>query len=119
MASLKNINCVLGDVQTSTKGVKSAPLFDTKGNPITQQLTEENAPLTAPFGSSAFNDPEAQRHNICFRCSPELESRVPNIDKFMAEYINGNATRPFKGKHMTYKPLLLTKEDNPTLIRCK
>ena len=119
MTSLKNINWVLGDVQTSTKGVKSAPLFDTKGNPITQQLTEVTAPLTAPFCSSAFNDPEAQRHNICFRCTPELESRVSSIDKFMAEYIKSNATRLFKGKPMSYKPLLSIKEDYPALIRCK
>ena len=66
----------LGDVQTSPKGIRSAPLTDSKGSPIVVHLADLQKALTAPFGSSAFNDPTAQRQNICFRVDPELEEKL-------------------------------------------
>ena len=44
---------------------------------------------------------------------------MSSIDKFMAESIKSNEKRLFKGKQMSYKPLLSIKEDYPALIRCK
>ena len=48
----------LGDVQTSSKGIRSAPLTDSIGNPVFIVAQEQ---LSAPFGASAFNDPDATR----------------------------------------------------------
>ena len=97
----------LGDVQTSPKGIRSAPLTDSKGNPIIVHLADLQKALTAPFGSSAFNDPTAARQNICFRIDSELQEKVATVDLYMADYIKTHAARLFKGNHMTYKPLLL------------
>ena len=49
---------LLGDVQTSSKGIRSAPLTDASGNPVFIIAEEQ---LSAPFGASAFNDPDATR----------------------------------------------------------
>ena len=35
--------------------------------------------LGAPFGSSADNDTTALRHNVCFRCDPDLEEKVAKV----------------------------------------
>ena len=109
----------LGDLQTSSKGIRSAPISDAKGGPIVFQLTSSKAPLTAPFGSSAFNDPTATRQNICFRCTPELEKKMTDVDAWMMQYILDNSQRLFKNKTVTYKPCLSLKEDYPALLRTK
>ena len=41
------------------------------------------------------------------------------MDEFMTNYIIENNQRLFKGKQMTYKPALLTKEGYPALLRSK
>ena len=69
----------LGDVQTSPKGIRSAPLTDSKGNPIIVHLADLQKALTAPFGSSAFNDPTAARQHICFRIDSELQEKIAYI----------------------------------------
>ena len=81
------IDWQLGDVQTSTKGTKSAPISDKKGNPVLCMLTQKDQPLSAPFGASAYNDPTAIRQNICFRCHEQLESAMTNVDSYMAKYV--------------------------------
>ena len=63
----------LGIVQTNSKGIRSAPLTNSDGPPVILQLTHVHNSLKAPSGSSAFNDPTAIRHNICFRCDQSLE----------------------------------------------
>ena len=106
----------LGDVQTSSKGIRSALLTDSIGNPV---FIVANEQLSAPFGASAFNDPDATRKNICFRCTPAIEAQFDAIDKYMESYIQDNCQRLFRGKAMTYKPALQTKEDYAPLLRCK
>ena len=52
----------LGDALTSaTKGLKSAPASDQKGNPVSCTLTTVDLPLAAPFSASAYNAPTALR----------------------------------------------------------
>ena len=119
MLSTTTMDWQLGDVQTSPKGIRSAQLTDSTGSPIIVHLADLQKALTAPFGSSAFNDPTASRQNICFRVDPELEEKIATVDTYMADYVKKHAARLFKGKQMTYKPLLLTKDDYPPLIRCK
>ena len=107
MLSTTAMDWQLGDVQTSPKGIRSAPLTDPKGNPIIVHLADLQKALTAPFGSSAFNDPTAARQHICFRIDSELQEKIATVDLYMADYIKTHAARLFKGNHMTYKPLLL------------
>ena len=106
----------LGDVQTSSKGIRSAPLTDENGQAVFIVCAD---PLTAPFGASAFNDPAASRKNICFRCTPDIETQFEEIDRFMESYIQEHSQRLFKGKAITYKPALQIKEDYAPLLRCK
>ena len=113
------MNWLIGDVITSSKGNKTAPITNVKGEPIFLQLTTPKEPLTAPFGASAYNDPQATRKNICFRCTEELEQTISAIDHYMEAYLKEHSQRLFKGKQMTYKPLLSLKEDYPALLRCK
>ena len=44
---------------------------------------------------------------------------MSNVDAYMSDYIAKHANRLFKGKQMTYKPLLQLKEDYPALFRAK
>ena len=106
----------LGDVQISSKGIRSAPLTDEDGQAVFIVSKDE---LSAPFGASAYNDPDATRKNICFRCSPEVERQFEQIDQYMTTYVQEHSQRLFKGKSMTYKPALQIKEDYAPLLRCK
>ena len=108
----------LGDVQTSSKGIRSAPLTDETGSSVFIVACREK-PLSAPFGASAYNDQAATRKNICLRCSDEIQTQFEAIDQYMASYIQEHSQRLFKGKSMTYKPALQQKEDYPPLLRCK
>ena len=74
------LNQELGNVQTSSKGIRSAPLTNADGSPVVLELTDVPSPLKAPFGSSAFNDPTAIRHNMCFRCDQSLEDKIKQIN---------------------------------------
>ena len=94
-------------------------LTNADGSPIIVQLTDVHNPLKAPFGSSAYNDPTAVRRNVCFRCDQDLEEKIKRVDTYMSGYLKTHAERLFKNKAMTYKPILLTKDDYPSLIRCK
>ena len=118
-ANMTNIDWQLGDVTTSAKGIRSAPLMDGKNNSLHFQLTTPDKPLYAPFGASAYNDPQAIRKSICFRVHEDLESKLCDVDAYVGSYIAKNSARLFKGKQMTYKPLLQTKEDYPALLRAK
>ena len=85
----------LGEIVTSSKGIRSAPLTDNKGNPV---FITCRKPLNAPFGASAFNDPTAVRKNICFRCDDDTAQRFLEVDAAIGSYVEDNASRLFKGK---------------------
>ena len=106
----------LGEIVTSSKGIRSAPLSDAKGNPVFVLCRK---PLTCPFGASAFNDPTAIRKNICFRCDETMKELFGKLDVYMASYVEQNTNRLFRGNVMTYKPALQQKEDYEPLLRCK
>ena len=89
-ANMTNIDWQLGDVTTSAKGIKSAPLMDGKNNSLHFQLTTPDKPLYAPFGASAYNDPQATRKSICFRVHEELESKLCDVDAYIGNYIAKN-----------------------------
>ena len=119
-ASVSEMNWEIGEVVTNAKGVKSAQILDRRGSLIVQNLATPREPLSTPFGASAFNDPTATRKNICFRLNPILTERISKIDKFMSGYIAKHSNRLFKGRQLTYKPILVPgKEEYSPLIRCK
>ena len=83
-AAMPKLDWEIGDIQTNQKGVKSAPLTS-KGAPIFEKLTATSSPLTTPFVASAFNDDNATRKNVCFRCTPELADHLTKIDSYMRQ----------------------------------
>ena len=49
-----------------------------------------------------------------------MAKRLAAIDAYMQSYIDKNCNRLFKGKKLTYKPLLVPgKDDYEPLVRCK
>ena len=107
------IDWELGNVQTNSKGIRSAPLTNSDGSPVFLQLTDVHSPLKAPFGSSAFNDPTAIRHNICFRCDQSLEDKVKQIDDYMCQYIETHAARLFKDKTRELQASIVDQRGQP------
>ena len=72
----------VGELTTSTRGQKSAPVFaDSKPSPHIQ-LTDVAHPMTAPFGASAYNDPEATRLNCELDLSPAQVAQLGKLDEW-------------------------------------
>ena len=95
----------LGEIVTSSKGVKSTNLT-ADGQPIYVQLTSQCDPLSTPFGASSFNNEPTTRLNIDFRCTEELQSFLARMDSWVASYLADNKDRLFKGKMPDYRPCL-------------
>ena len=108
----------LGEVQTSSKGVRSASLT-ADGRPIVLQLTPQAEPLTTPFGASSFNNEETNRKTLDFRCTPELQEFLGRLDEWARLYLADNSERLFKGKVPEYRPCLQKKGDYTPTVRCK
>ena len=83
------------------------------------QVTTPDKALHAPLAASAYNDPQATRTTICLSVHEELQASLSNVDAYFSDYIAKHSNRLFKGKPMTYKPLLQLKEDYPALFRAK
>ena len=98
----------LGEIQTSSKGVKSASLT-ADGQPIYVQLTSQNDPLSTPFGATSFNNEATTRLSIDFRCTPELQSFLERVDSWACIYLADHSERLFKGKVPEYRPSLQKK----------
>ena len=105
----------LGDVQTSSKGIRSAA-----HRRIWQSRLHccSGASIGAVWRVN-IQRPRGDKENICFRCTPDIEAQFDAIDKYMESYVQENGQRLFKGKAMTYRPALQTKEDYAPLLRCK
>ena len=70
----------VGELATSSRGQKSAPVFaDSRPTPHLQ-LTAAAHPMTAPFGASAYNDPEATRLNCELDLSPDHVTHLTKLD---------------------------------------
>ena len=111
-------NWQIGEVLTSQKGAKCAPISD-NGKPITLQLTSIHEPLSSPFGISSFGAEETTRKSLELRCTPELEAFVIRLDAWARAYIQDNAERLFKGKPIDYRDCLQLKGEYPSQLRCK
>ena len=98
-ATMSKLDWEIGDIQSNQKGVKSGPISK-KGSAVFLSLANSSQPLTTPFGASAFNDEQATRKNICFRCSPSLVDKLNKIDSYMTQYIDRNSSRLFKNKKL-------------------
>ena len=108
----------VGDVVTSSRGVRSASIT-ADGQPIFLQLTPHAEPLTTPFGASSFNNEETNRKTLDFRCTPELQEFLGRLDEWARLYLADNSERLFKGKVPEYRPCLQKKGDYTPTVRCK
>ena len=108
----------LGDVQTSSKGVKSACLT-TNGQPVYVQLTPQAEPLTTPFGAGSFNNEETNRKTLDLRVNPELYEFLRRLDEWARMYLADNAQRLFKGKTPDYRECLQKRGEYPESVRTK
>ena len=113
------IDWEIGNVQTNSKGIRSAPLTNYDGSPVLLQLTDVHSPwsLHLVLVLSA-----AQQQYVIISVVAVIrlwKRKIKHIDDYMCQYIETHAARLFKNKRVNYKPLLLTKEDDPSLIRCK
>ena len=107
-------NWQIGEVLTSQKGAKCAPISK-NGKPIILHLTSVQAPLSSPFGISSFGPEETTRKSLELRCTPELEAFVGRLDDWARGYLQENAF--FKGKD--YRDCLQVKGEYPSQVRCK
>jgi len=108
----------IGEIQTSSKGVKSASLT-ADGQPIHVQLTRQAEPLTTPFGAGSFNNEETNRKTLDFRCTPEMLAFFERLDSWACLYLADNNERLFKGKVPEYRSCVQQKGDHPPSVRCK
>ena len=108
----------IGEIQTSSKGVRSASLT-ADNQPIHIQLTQQEAPLTTPFGAGSFNNEETNRKTLELRCTPELQTFIERIDAWALIYLADNTERLFKGKVPEYRDCLQKKGDYTPTVRCK
>ena len=108
----------IGEVLTSQKGARCAPISD-NGKPIILQLTSIHDGLTSPFGVSSFGPEETIRKSLELRCTPELEAFVARLDVWARNYLQDNADRLFKGKPIEYRDCLQLKGEYPSQLRCK
>ena len=108
----------LGDVQTSSKGVRSASLT-ANGQPVYVQLTPQGEPLSTPFGAGSFNNEETNRKTLDFRITPELEEFLHRLDAWACLYLADHSERLFKGKVPEYRPCFQKKGEHTPLVRCK
>ena len=113
-----NLDWQLGDVTTSAKGIKSAPLTDGNRQP---ELSIDNAGQSTAraLWSIRLQRSSSSKKTICFRVHEELEASLSNVDAYTSDYMAKHANRLFKGKQMTYKPSMSLKEEYPALVRCK
>ena len=76
-----------GELQTSSKGQKSAPVF-CDGKPAPHlQLCLSDRPMHAPFGASAFGDVDgrATRLNCELDCSAEQAAMLAPFDEWVVQ----------------------------------
>ena len=57
------------DPIASKSGGRTCAVLGAKGEPISFTLP----PLKSPFDALGYNDPDAQRVNICFEVGPEMK----------------------------------------------
>ena len=110
----------LADVQTSSRGIRSASITAGAQQPVYLQLTLRSDPLSTPFGTSSFNDETTTRKSLDLRCTPQLLVFMESLDLWASSYVAENSQRLFKGKQLEYKPCVSKKRgDYPETTRCK
>ena len=75
----------VGDLQTTKRGQKAAPIFFQSGLPPQVCLTTPTEPMNAPFGASAYQDPDAIRLTMELVASPGQIAKLQAIDAWALE----------------------------------
>ena len=105
--------------QTAKSG-KTAPILH-KGTQFIRQFDE----VEAAFNASAFNEPEANRVNLCMRTTSSIEDWITEFEHWLLDYCTSNSMRIF-GKELTrdgvafmYTPLLKMSDKYPSTWKVK
>ena len=112
---------VIGDVVTSSKGAKSAPITEVDGAPATCTMP----PMRVAFEPSAFGDSDATRVNIVFRPDPDTIFELEQYDELVLREACMQSLRLF-GKlktvgqlSETYTPIVKSFENYPPTFKAK
>ena len=115
----------LADVQTSSRGAKTAQLLGNNGQKIMMSFGSEASPTSTPFGATNFNDETALRKTLDLRINGDEVAFFQDLDAWAVEYLSKNSERLFK-KAATqdqvrehYKSPVSVKEGYQPLVRCK
>ena len=118
---------VLQDIQTSSRGAKSAALVSADSSKITNTLgSHSEGGTSTPFGTSCFNkEEETARKTLDLRVDEREAEFFRQLDAWALEYITKHSERLFK-KALTkdqvaehYRSPLTQKEGYQPLVRCK
>ena len=115
LATLELSSWTVGELQTSAKGQKAAPVFCKQSPSPTFQLTTVDKPCLAPFGCNAYGDADgkATRRNLELDISEEHATKLSELDV----WAEGEAARlGLKGE---YKPLCFPSKMGQPRLRCK
>ena len=106
-------------VQTAKSG-KSAQILKDKDLHMVQFGAVE-----APFNASAFNEPDANRVNLCMRVNPAIEDFIMEFESWLMDYCHQESARLFCKQmsldevHFMYTPLLKMSDKYPTIWKVK
>ena len=107
----------------SSKGAKSAALLSASGKAVALRRPE----LRAPFGATAWDDPEAVRRNLDLTDLPaSVLDWFQKLDEWVIAYVTKNSARLFKSakseaevRHMYTSLVKPGKSDWPPTLRAK
>ena len=115
LGSLDLSTWTVGEMATSAKGQKAAPIFAKAAPSPTLQLTTVDKPCLAPFGCSAYGDAEgkATRRNMEMDLNEAQAAQLSEIDA----WAEGEAAKlGLKGE---YKPLCCPSKMGQPRLRVK
>ena len=104
----------VGALQKTQRGLNCCPIT-CNSKPAVYQLTSLSEPLLAPWGASAFKDPEATRLNVDANLdeNPKLQEALERVDAW------AQAALTTAGMHGVYKPLVVANAKYPPRLRMK
>ena len=122
MATLDFDRLTLGELSTSGKGAKSAPLLYGKDNVVWQPESQ----MTVAYEPGVFSGEDVSRVNLCLRPPEEVQEQLMELDEWIIANVASNSERLF-GKQQTQDQvraryagsLKLSDKGYPPTLRCK
>ena len=91
------LNWQLGDVTTSAKGIKSAPLTDGQRQPELSSDDAGQCTARALWGIR-LQQSSCNSKTICFRVHGELEASLSNVEAYFSDYIANHFKPALQGQ---------------------